>query len=999
MRRILILSLAFVSILFYTDGALAYDEQTTHPALTQEIVDFYNLTHPHKPLTAEEKEWVIEGSILEDTPPRWINHFFDPVHNIAWTGARTGRISADVMRAFRSLALAPSPPLTALEWLTSPLVQEEYKRYGGDRSWKRGLDYYATGDKKQAFLTLGHALHLLEDMGVPEHTRNDPHAHDLEKVTGDYGSPLEEYAKKWTRENIKKLNIIQTIQQSGKAIPQKTDPKEYLKSVADYSNRYFFTKDTINDPEYPNPKIIFTDDSFGYGVDENGDQLPLARARTYMKNSGKIVTEYSLATKKEEEILSAYFSRLSREIVLHGAGMIELWRKQAEEAVVNKEFPARLVALDPRVGRFLTFPIISPVGEGVRIASRFRSFVATVADAVGGIGSSFIELLPSRTIVVVAENPNLLSPSPKDNGLAVVLPPDQKLLPLSSSAIIEPDSVSLPVPSNAATSPRLVSAPTPRAPPPRRSGSILGSQTQRQVPLPPSTPLQLSAFRANIFPEDNRLPQAPSSIFVGGSGSLSPQGGVIETVASAPATGTASETSSSSSLSPSSFSSWQSSFIASYDAASQLLMFSWNPWQPPLSSSWSSSLSVRYTLSDITDTNAPLVLATTTATSTSLTVQDLGREYVFSLLAEDTASSTCGEPCRTTATTSISVPGFLSSLYLYRDTRAGNSTSPTADRYVVDFTPASSHPLWDPKDRIGNINTRNWKLLLFYLNQLPSREAQLTTRENLLPSDTAPLRLAYTACHGGVSGYTGPLIIPWNQASCDTGGDFSGALTVYDLEDTRLYLTTAQSTVDLALAPSDYLTVALYDFAGGGGGALRFRLRAMDAEKRFFRETLPSMKPPTIPGGFTLSFDVARSLLTLSWDASTDPDTLDRLITYEISATPSTSLRGGTIWRSVGNARTGSIEVVFPNTYTVGVRAVDDFGNASEPATQEWNFPEGYVPLPEQRINIDPVGPYRMAELCSITRDPYRCFALLSRTLGEEWGSKGNSDLGTRSAS
>lgn len=52
---------------FCLPKAFAYDEQTTHPALTDQAVEFYNLLHPDKSLTAEEKGWIIEGSILEDT--------------------------------------------------------------------------------------------------------------------------------------------------------------------------------------------------------------------------------------------------------------------------------------------------------------------------------------------------------------------------------------------------------------------------------------------------------------------------------------------------------------------------------------------------------------------------------------------------------------------------------------------------------------------------------------------------------------------------------------------------------------------------------------------------------------------------------------------------------------------------------------------------------------------------------------------------------------------
>ena len=35
----------------------------------------------------------------------------------------------------------------------------------------------------------------------------------------------------------------------------------------------FFSKDTINDPIYQNPKIVEEDGKFGYGLDKNGDKI------------------------------------------------------------------------------------------------------------------------------------------------------------------------------------------------------------------------------------------------------------------------------------------------------------------------------------------------------------------------------------------------------------------------------------------------------------------------------------------------------------------------------------------------------------------------------------------------------------------------------------------------------------------------------------------------------------------------------------------------------
>src|SRR3989344_5546769 len=75
--------------LFIFGGALlmsplfiyAYDDKTTHPALTQEIIKLFNRSFPDEKLSANDTELVIQGSIDEDSDARWMQHFYDPVYN------------------------------------------------------------------------------------------------------------------------------------------------------------------------------------------------------------------------------------------------------------------------------------------------------------------------------------------------------------------------------------------------------------------------------------------------------------------------------------------------------------------------------------------------------------------------------------------------------------------------------------------------------------------------------------------------------------------------------------------------------------------------------------------------------------------------------------------------------------------------------------------------------------------------------------------------------
>ena len=143
----LILILASIILTAPFASVFAYDDQTTHPALTQEIVDFYNAKIPSDQITPEEKEWIIQGSILEDTPPRWINHFYDPIYKTGWTGRKAGTIPQAAVQIFSRFGLTLEKPLSSIEWINSPLVQQEYARYAGNRTWKAAMDYFADGNK------------------------------------------------------------------------------------------------------------------------------------------------------------------------------------------------------------------------------------------------------------------------------------------------------------------------------------------------------------------------------------------------------------------------------------------------------------------------------------------------------------------------------------------------------------------------------------------------------------------------------------------------------------------------------------------------------------------------------------------------------------------------------------------------------------------------------------------------------------------------------------
>ncbi len=354
-------------------GAQAYDDKTTHPALTDEIVSYYNAQYPDAQVTAQQREWMIEGSRLEDIWPRWVNHLFDPIHNTAWTGRGGGVVPQSVMQAFSKLTLSSSKPLTAPNWLNNYSGQESYARYGGNHSWEKGLEEIAVGNEQGAYTTLGHALHLIEDMGVPDHTRDDTHAHEAQFLTGDLGSPYELYAERWKRGT---LHVAADLATAGAKAVAHTSPEDFLKDVAQYSNRYFFSKDTINDPLFKAPLITRVGDGFGYGRDEHGREFPLVRQEKVIGSDGRPTTTYLLLdTTADVPIFDAYFDRLSKQIVTDGAGMVHLFEQQAQAEQHTAGIAQHLAAIMP--SGFLT-DIISPAGEAYRLFKTTSSAITTI---------------------------------------------------------------------------------------------------------------------------------------------------------------------------------------------------------------------------------------------------------------------------------------------------------------------------------------------------------------------------------------------------------------------------------------------------------------------------------------------------------------------------------------------------------------------------------------------------------------------------------------------
>lgn len=197
-----------LALFFLTIGiAFGYDNLITHPNLTRAAIEVYNRTGGNK-ITGDNAAWIVNGSIAEDADPRYLNHFYNP---------ETGQ------------GLNAYDEIIGKVWVQGMSAKEWSKNQGnisGDYSIKTTLDNYRQKNFKRAYEGVGHILHLIQDMSVPAHTRNDPHY---------AGDPYEGWAQR-------NGNVSSDVASAG--VLSSVD--EAFDAVAAYSHYNFWSKDTIS---------------------------------------------------------------------------------------------------------------------------------------------------------------------------------------------------------------------------------------------------------------------------------------------------------------------------------------------------------------------------------------------------------------------------------------------------------------------------------------------------------------------------------------------------------------------------------------------------------------------------------------------------------------------------------------------------------------------------------------------------------------------------------
>ena len=75
-KPIILMCIIFVGLFCASQNVLAYDNSVTHPALTREIIKYYN-NYFNQNISVNDMEAIAGGSIGEDDPGvRTLNHFY-----------------------------------------------------------------------------------------------------------------------------------------------------------------------------------------------------------------------------------------------------------------------------------------------------------------------------------------------------------------------------------------------------------------------------------------------------------------------------------------------------------------------------------------------------------------------------------------------------------------------------------------------------------------------------------------------------------------------------------------------------------------------------------------------------------------------------------------------------------------------------------------------------------------------------------------------------------
>jgi hypothetical protein len=394
--KLLNMLVVVLSIVIMNYNVFAYDTKYTHPQLTTAAIGISNLDKyltnylglPDGIKTNYNRISIIDlmktGSIHEDgylLPPRADNHFWDPIWNNYFNPSRPnngGLVDWFSGNSNKEWALRNFD-------CTGPLVSgnDSISSSCNDYSWNKARNefYQAVTGTDQAsrdlhfqnmYECLGRVIHLIEDMGVPAHTRNDFNGHmSFTPGSWPFAGNLYEYhvETKADPHNKKSLNYLSNLASSvtSSMIPAFDTPEKYWgdglyngtnpavtitndAGLAEYSNanflslsamfpeslsprdKHYFPYPRTSSLDKPLPQVITAEDGKQDTVEyfnkiHDGETVyPLACANYFyhyaVSGNGSDISTYGYVLTLDDTVHEAYAQKLVPKTIAYATGLI-----------------------------------------------------------------------------------------------------------------------------------------------------------------------------------------------------------------------------------------------------------------------------------------------------------------------------------------------------------------------------------------------------------------------------------------------------------------------------------------------------------------------------------------------------------------------------------------------------------------------------------------------------------------------------------------------------
>ncbi|MDD5604099.1 MAG: hypothetical protein PHG48_08535, partial [Eubacteriales bacterium] len=206
-------------------------------------------------------KWIEEGGFSADEPEYYMSlrHFYDPTNPIQ-------PYLTDLVTGYSIVMKEDNPEIDAREWAL--------RHSSNDYCWNRGVSYINDATQYEwsydpedlfaaAWRSLGETMHLIADMTVPAHVRNDSHPASAAWYHNDLRADAYEYIVSGKTDLIGfSMKNALISQEMIAGINNAADPDRLFELVAGHVNSHFFSPDTI---PYKN--------FFGSTVDSNGGSV------------------------------------------------------------------------------------------------------------------------------------------------------------------------------------------------------------------------------------------------------------------------------------------------------------------------------------------------------------------------------------------------------------------------------------------------------------------------------------------------------------------------------------------------------------------------------------------------------------------------------------------------------------------------------------------------------------------------------------------------------